>query len=96
MCSKPPHRGEVCDSRSDLLDNARDVCTEDYGRFEPGGATICPKLCVHGVGSRGDHPDQDLAGFRAWSLDVPLLEKESAPPDCGVTMARMTSLLLSS
>jgi hypothetical protein len=50
-------RGEVRDPRTDLLDDTRDICTEDYRRFEPGGATVGPKLGVHGVGSSSNHPD---------------------------------------
>src|SRR5919112_204009 len=43
--------------------------------FEPGGATVKSKLCVHRVGSGSNYLNQDLAGSRAWSLDVPLFEE---------------------
>src|SRR5215216_763657 len=51
-------RREVCDPGPDLLDDARDVRTEDDRRLEPGGRAVSPKLGVHRVGSRSDHPDE--------------------------------------
>src|SRR5215218_6137482 len=68
-------RREVGDPRPDLLNHARNIQAEDYRRFEPGGAAIGPKLCVHGVSTRGNDPDLDLAGPGMWSLDVALLEE---------------------
>src|SRR3954454_16633941 len=49
-------RFEVCDPRPYLLDDARDICTQNYGRFEHERAASGAKLGVHGVGSRGDTP----------------------------------------
>src|ERR1044072_6920308 len=66
---------KVSAPRPAFLDDSRDICAKYYRCFEPPGVPTSPQLCSYGVGSRSHNPDQDLAGSRLRSLEVPLLEE---------------------